>query len=44
MFRVTAQRSDAAQLCKFITTFGAAVQVFLLGRCQRIIGAECAVG
>jgi hypothetical protein len=43
-FRLTAQVSDAAQLGKFITTLGAAVQMLLLGRCQRIIIAECAVG
>jgi hypothetical protein len=44
LFRVTAQLGDAAQLRKFIATLGAAVKVLLLGRCQRIVSAECAVG
>jgi hypothetical protein len=44
VLRVTAQLGDAAQLRKFIAALGTAVQVLLLGRGQRIVGAECAVG
>ena len=42
--RVTAKLDDAAQRGKFITTLGTAVQVLLLGRGQRIVNAQRAIG
>ena len=44
VLRVTVELGDAAQLRKFIAALGAAVQVLLLGRSQRLVSGECAVG
>ena len=44
VLRLTAEVGDPAQLPKFITAFGAADKVILLGHGQRIINAQCAVG
>ena len=44
VLRLTAEVGDPAQLPKFIAALGAAGKMILLGRGQRIVDAQCAVG
>jgi hypothetical protein len=41
---LTAEVGDPAQLPKFIAALGAAGKMILLGRGQRIVNAQCAIG
>jgi hypothetical protein len=44
VLRLTAEVGDPAQLPKFIAALGAACKMILLGRGQRIVDAQRAVG